>query len=34
MTILTSSYLTASGTGFSAASPRKVLFLMTDGMDD
>jgi hypothetical protein len=34
MTTLTSSYLTASGTGTSAASPRKVLFLMTDGMEN
>jgi Flp pilus assembly protein TadG len=34
MTSLATNYLTASGDGTSAATPRKVLFLVTDGLVD
>jgi hypothetical protein len=34
MNALFSTYVTAAGTGVSAASPRKVLFLVTDGFED
>ena len=34
MTSLAGSYVTAGGSGASAASPKKVLFLVTDGVED
>jgi Flp pilus assembly protein TadG len=34
MNALFNTYVTAAGTGASAASPRKVLFLVTDGFED